>query len=156
MWERQHEGWAIRNIKLRFSRKLLFAWGLIASFSGELFPGSTFDGVDDAHERLVRLADLIGEQTSVTPLDLVARVALETGDRDVARQIFSSYDSFLAVMSDPVARKTLEELPFEDSETDETYNRLREASREFRKGMNALFFDAHPNLKKLIREYGVF
>lgn len=33
---------------------------------------------------------------------------------------------------------------------------LRMVSREFRKGIDALFFDAHPNLKRLIREYGVF
>ncbi len=156
MWERHHEGWAIRNIKLRFSRKLLFAWGLLASFAGELFAGPAFDGVTDDHERLVRLSNLIGEQTNVAPLDLLARVVLETNDATIARQIFSSYDEFLRMLIDPETRGALQQVPFEQSETDPTYGSLRVTSREFREGMNALFFDAHPRLRELIREYGVF
>lgn len=156
MWERSQEGWAIRNIKLRFSRKLLFVWGLIASFSAELFPDSVVDDVEEPHERLVRLAGVIAGQTNVTPLDLLARVTLQIDDAEVVRQIFSSYDAFLQVMNDAVSRKTLENLPFEAADTDPVYLGLREASREFRKGMNALFFDVHPKLRNLIREYGVF
>ena len=156
MWERQHAGWAIRNIKLRFSRKLLFTWGLLASFAGELFADPTFAAVTDEHERLVRLSHLIGEQTNISPLELLARVVLEAGDASVARQIFSSYDEFLRVLHDPMARKELKELPFDSGESDGTYGSLRATSREFRKGINALFFDLHPRLKELIREYGVF
>ena len=93
MWERRHEGWAIRNVKLRFSRKLLFIWGLLASFAGELFAGDELEGIADEHERLARLSNLIREQTDVTPLELLARIVLETGNTTVARQIFSAYDS---------------------------------------------------------------
>jgi predicted nucleotidyltransferase len=156
MWERQHEEWAIRNVKLRFSRKWLFVWGLLASFAGELFPGSTFDDVDDDHERLLRLSNLIGQQTAVAPLDLLARAVLEIDDDSIARRIFSSYDVFLAAITDPANRKALEDLPFEESDSDPLYNSLRATSREFRQGINALFFDKHRKLVELIREYGVF
>lgn len=107
-------------------------------------------------ERLVRLSDLIREQTDVSPLDLLARSVLETGNAALARQIFSAYDEFLSVMIDPAARQALEKVPFEMAESDPTYGRLRIESREFRKGINSLFFDVHPKLKDLVREYGVF
>jgi len=155
MWERQHEQWAIRNIKLRFSRKLLFAWGLLASFAGELFAGELV-AVEQEQERLLRLSSLVAEQTEVTPIELVARVVLETGDEEVARRIFSSYDEFLRVLADPPSREALKRVKFEEADHDATYGHLREVSREFRKGIDALFFDAHPKLKGLIRDYGVF
>lgn len=50
MWERDRDGWGARNIKLRFSRKLLFIWGLLASFSGILFESSTLQDSDDEDE----------------------------------------------------------------------------------------------------------
>jgi hypothetical protein len=156
MWDRQHEGWAIRNIKLRFSRKLLFAWGLITSFAGELFAGGVFEGVDDTHERLTRLSEIIRQQTNVTPLELVALMVLETGDDALARQIFSSYDVFLRAMSDTGQRKHLEDLPFGSAATDAMYHDLQSESRRFGEGITALFFDAHPKLPKLIRKFGVF
>ncbi len=60
------------------------------------------------------------------------------------------------MLSGPDARDALKSLKFEDSESDKTYAHLREISREFRKGIDSLFFDLHPQLKRLIREYGVF
>ena len=156
MWESHHHEWAIRNIKLRFSRKILFVWGLLASFAGELFVGSTFDGVTDEQERLIHLASLVGEQTEVPPLDLLARIVLETSDEALARQIFGAYDEFLRVLSDPVSRDELKRLPFADRDKDGAYGALRAVSREFRKGINALFFARHRKLADLIRDYGVF
>lgn len=37
-----------------------------------------------------------------------------------------------------------------------TYTELRKLSRDFREGINALFFDQHPQLRVLIRKFGVF
>lgn len=156
MWERQREGWGIRNVKLRFSRKVLFIAGLLAAFAGELFAPPELDQVENDDVYFLMLAELILTQTDVPPLELLARVVLESGDDDIADAIFSSYDQFLSVLADPEARQRLEAVRFEDALNDTTYAGLRDVSQRFRDGVTRLFFDVHPKLPKLIRDFGVF
>jgi hypothetical protein len=157
MWERDKSGWATRNIKLRFSRKLLFAWGLLASFAGDLFPSPALTACSDPEEFVRLLADLIRQQTDVTPLDLVARVAADTRVKaETAKRIFGSYDEFLSRLSDPALRKHVDDVPFERAPDDEVYGELRTISHAFREGISSLFFDEHPKLPELLRRYGVF
>lgn len=156
MWERQRQGWGIRNVKLRFSRKVLFIWGLLAAFSGDLFASPDLHRVDNDDDYYLMLAELIRTQTDVPPLELLARVVLETEDRDVADRIFTSYDQFLAVLADPDARARLEAVRFENALEEPAYADLREASQRFRDGVTRLFFDVHPTLTRLVREFGVF
>lgn len=156
MWERDRKGWGIRNVKLRFSRKLLFIWGLLASFSGELCPTEEMSSAKTDDEYLFLLAELIRQQTDVTPLELLARAVLETNDATIADRIFSSYDHFLGILGDPIARKRLEAVQFGEATSDPTYDDLRETSRQFRNGLTELFFDKHPKLPQLVRDFGVF
>jgi predicted nucleotidyltransferase len=156
MWERQRMGWGIRNIKLRFSRKVLYIWGLLASFSAELFAPEDLRNVDDDEEYLLRLAEVIREQTDVAPLELLARVVVESTDDEIAREIFSTYDEFLSVLANPDMRKHLEGVRFDNALNDAVYARMREVSQQFRDAVTRLFFDAHPKLPGLIRIYGVF
>ena len=156
MWERNRKEWGIRNIKLRFSRKLLFVWGILAALSGELWPSDEMATASNEEEYLLLLLNLIREQTDVSPLNLLAQAVQQTNDNEIADSIFSSYDHFLDVLADPIAREKLATVQFEDAPTDETYDDLRETSRKFREGITSLFFDAHPKLPKLIRDYGVF
>ena len=102
------------------------------------------------------LAELIRTQTDVPPLELLARVVLDAGDDVVADAIFSSYDQFLGVLADSEARKRLEDVRFEEALDEPTFGNLRDASQRFREGVTRLFFDVHPMLPKLIRDYGVF
>ncbi len=160
MWERTQQGWAIRNIKLRFSRKLLFVWGLLASFSAQLFQTEDLASADrerNEEEYLMLLSELIRQQTEITPLELLARVASDPRvPLETAGKIFSAYDEFLAALSNPDTRERLKLLPFGKAATDDVYGPLREASTRFREGINDLFFDHHPDLARLIRRYGVF
>jgi len=156
MWERQREGWGIRNVKLRFSRKVLFIWGLLASFAAELFPSPELHQVENDDEYYRLLSNLIRSLTDVSPLELLARVVLDCEDRDVGDAIFSSYDRFLGVLANPEARTKLEEVVFEEALAEPAYAGLRDTSQRFREGVTRLFFDAHPKLPGLIRQYGVF
>ncbi len=158
MWERTHDGWGIRNIKLRFSRKLLFVWGLLASFSGRLFDDAgslARAGTED--QFVLLLLELIREQTDTPPLELLARVASSSGVKnETALEIFSTYDEFLGALANPETRKHLEELPFDEAGTDPVYEALRRTSSKFRTGINDLFFEQHPLLPELIHKFAVF
>jgi predicted nucleotidyltransferase len=157
MWDRNREGWATRNVKLRFSRKLLFAWGLLASFAGKLFPTPTLEAAKDADEYVKHLAALIAQQTDVTPLDLLSRAASHVDVTDaVRRDLFGAYDTFLTIMADPSKRTELDKVPFEQASQHEVYSELRTESHRFRDAINSLFFEQHPQLKTLIRSFGVF
>lgn len=156
MWERQREGWGIRNIKLRFSRKLLFIWGLLAAFAGDVFAPDDLQQIANDDEYYLALAKLIASLTDVRPLELLARVVLQCDDEDLARDIFSSYDAFLNAVADEKMRQALEEVAFDGALHEPAYAGLREASHRFRLGVNSLFFDAHPKLPELIRMFGVF
>ncbi|HEX2833199.1 MAG TPA: nucleotidyltransferase domain-containing protein [Thermoanaerobaculia bacterium] len=156
MWERQREGWGIRNIKLRFSRKVLFIWGLIAAFAAELFPAPELAESANEDEYYRMLASLIRTLTDVPPLELLARAVLDCHDREVAELIFSSYDEFLGVLANAESREKLEKVAFEEALAEPAYAGLREASKRFREGVTRLFFDAHPKLPSLIRQFGVF
>lgn len=157
MWERRGKGWGIRNIKLRFSRKLLFVWGLLAAFSAKLFPSEALVQLEnDPQEYYLQLVEHVLRCTAVTPLELLARVVMQQASDETALLIFSSYNQFLLTLSDPEKREALERVTFEESETDPIYASLRGASRDFRNGINSLFFDNHSELAALIRQYGVF
>jgi hypothetical protein len=155
MWEREGKGWGIRNVKLRFSRKVLFIWGLLAAFSVELFPQAGLGEAEIEEVYLLLVTELIRAQTDVPPLELLARVVLES-ENDVADAIFSSYDQFLRVLADPDARKKLEAVQFDHALDEPAYAELRRVSQRFREGVTRLFFDDHPRLPKLIRNFGVF
>jgi predicted nucleotidyltransferase len=156
MWERQQDGWGIRNVKLRFSRKLLFIWGMLAAFAAEVFPTAELHEVENDDEYFLTLANHIGTLTEVAPLELLARVVLQCGDDGLAMAIFTSYDRFLSVLADPGSREALERVPFDAALDEPAYAGLRDASGVFREGVTRLFFDVHPQLRDLIRKFGVF
>jgi predicted nucleotidyltransferase len=154
-WTRDNQGWALRSAKLRMSRKLTYAAGLLYSFGlAEAAADSSGSESIRKQQAIERLWILSGQP----PLDSVARTfAKATSLADAARGAFSAYDEFLAMLENAEIRDRLDKLPSEDADQDEHYQRVRVMGRQFQDGLSQLFItDESTQLPKLTREYGVF
>jgi hypothetical protein len=151
---RSGEGWAIRNIKLRMSRKLLYVAGLLACFRCHLDFDDDMFGNEGAWLGIVDLVDLIFYDT---PLDIVATFALKHRHLDVvSAKLFGAYDEFVGMLLNQGQREHLSKLPEGSGESDPGYQRAREVSHQFRDAALELFFDDKAGLGPLTRLYGVF
>ena len=152
------KGAAIRNLKLRMSRKLLYASGLLTCFGCHLglMQGPTlFPCKSDAntHECVACLR----ESMRRTPLEILASVFLRFPHlNDAGRTLFDAYDEFLGMLASDVTRDALEKLPPRPSPDDPVWSRARTLSHSFRDGLLRLFFDSKSGLHDLTRMYGVF
>jgi hypothetical protein len=152
---RSGEGWAIRNVKLRMSRKLLYVAGLLACFHPQLWFDDPGDRRIYEEERFQpEVVDMFHSIFSDYPLDILAGF-LDTAElHQTALPLFRAYDEFLGVLRDSDQRKHLETLSEAAAESDPVYQKAREASHQFRDGLLDLFFGKKLNL--LTRQYGVF
>jgi hypothetical protein len=155
-WEQSNQKWALRNAKLRMSRKLLFVGGLLICFSFELHPPEDRSSITlDRSTKAPSLADFLFGQMRFTPIDLVSRELLR-GDRpDTVKSLMNSYDGFMALLEDDESRRHLEDLKFEDVADDVVFRRVRELSHSFQEGLTELFF-GDEDLRQLVTKYGVF
>jgi hypothetical protein len=147
---REQDGrkWAIRNAKLRMSRKLLFASGLAFCLSCELAPPQEDMG-------------LFGRRPAEGPLPFISAAtafactpALEylasfvkafVQDQDkrqkIGKLIFGSYNEWLLLMADPDERASLESMSHEEAQRHPVFQQVREISKQFAKGLQLLFFN---------------
>lgn len=124
--DRFHEGFALRNIKLRLSRKLMYVSGLLACFRCELdHPEETERITFFQRDNALAVADFISNSLDKTPLDLTAETLSRYVDKPEAiSNLFSAYDSFIGILSDIEQRKHLEALLPENMNDDPIYKRL--------------------------------
>lgn len=152
------EGFAIRNIKLRMSRKLIFVSGLLACFSGHILLSapelSALIRTPDPHSEFVHHLRRVFAKT---PLEIVASVINRHEDLwPIGVKLFSAYDAFLGVLRDDQKRAHLENLKPEAEDGDSIYQELHQASHEFRDAVLSLFFHEGAGLNQLTRTYGIF
>jgi len=152
--------WALRNAKLRMSRKLIFAAGLLHCFFCHLDPAA-----DQARLALMAptrdvsaLTNYMEQQLLRTPLELVAKACLEQSiQTETVRSIFDNYDRFLAILDDPDRRSALEQaITHEDLRSSPVWKEIREVSRAFHASLVNLFLKDDEQLKNLTMKYGVF
>jgi len=153
-WQRSNAGWALRNTKLRMSRKLLFAKGMLLCFlCDEQFAGKPTNG--DSELINVELLEHCFELSRRSAVELLAWALLNFADDDTSRKVMNAYDKFLETLNDKDKRDHLKELKFGNPD-DPVFDEQRKNNREFRDGLETLFFDSHERLAKLTRRYGVF
>ena len=106
-----NQKWALRNAKLRMSRKLVFAAGLLRCFFCNL-DASAADARKSlgapTHE-VALLLEYLEDQFNSFPLETIASACLSLDiKKETALRIFDSYDKFLAVLDDQDKREELE------------------------------------------------
>lgn len=117
--DRDGKGWGLRNAKLRMSRKLIFASGLLVCFSSSLDPDLQNKISTDPNDVRFQLGNHIRDYVQLTPLEILERSTKRYSIPDsVAKELFDSYTKFLRVLDDEASRKALDELRSEDSGTD--------------------------------------
>jgi predicted nucleotidyltransferase len=154
--DRAGKGWGLRNAKLRMSRKLIFASGLLVCFSSRLDADLQNKISTDTNDVRFQLGNHIRDYVRLAPLQILERFIKRYDIPDsTARDLFDSYAKFLRILDDEASRKALDALRSEDSETDSTFQQIREISETFQGALDDIFFE-NRQIARLTREYGVF
>lgn len=148
-WNQDGQKWALRNAKLRFSRKLLAASGLAFCFSCELSPPESVEHslFGPQHDKTsAPFIDSAVEFARTPPLEVLAKfvdsfVHDTAKRREVSRLIFGSYDQWLQLLNDSEKRAALKDLDHRSAEKDETFQQIRTISKDFADGLKLLFFN---------------
>ena len=133
--------WVLRNAKLRTSRKMLFAGGILPV----LLCGLQADKSMSAF--LLRWFD-------APPVDRVAAAFLAYDAIAEGARALAAYDRWIAIQSDRDRRDELARLTYETREDSPVFDDVRKIGQEFERGLLALLFDT--GLQALARRYLVF
>jgi hypothetical protein len=140
--KRRGEGWGIRNVKLRTSRKMLFAGGLLPVLEcGRLHRD--------------QMPEFLAGRLGMPPTDRVAEAFLESGLIDAGGRTLGAYDEFIGLLNEQSFRRALEGVTRENSESSEEFAHATRLGRELQGGLLALLFETD-TLSRLIRDYAIF
>lgn len=154
--DRGGEGWGLRNAKLRMSRKLIFASGLLLCFSCNLDADLKNNISTEKDAIRLSLVNHIREWIRCTPLEIVARcMHAYNVPQNIQSDFFSSYASFLEVLDNRDSREKLSRLRAADSRKDPLFTHIKEISRVFESCLDNIFFE-NEQVRFLTRTYGVF
>lgn len=153
-WQRSNEGWALRNIKLRMSRKLLFVKGLLVCLLCDeaLSERKSHEDSTTIERDLLTYCHALSRRTAI---ELLADVLDRYATPETALKVMDAYEAFIGMLSDQGKRSHLESLPF-NAVDDGLFSEMREVSRSFRDGLETLFFDSNEQITRLTKRYGVF
>lgn len=142
---KEHEGpekWGLRNAKLRTSRKILFAGGLLPVL--ECF---RFD--------LKEIRGYLEAQLDMVPTDRIAQSFLEHNAVEPGARTFGAYDEFVGRMNDEEFRKALSGVVRDNCGDSSAFANVQRIGRELQDGLLALLYETHA-LPQVVRDYAIF
>jgi predicted nucleotidyltransferase len=158
-FDRGNEGYALRNIKLGMSRKLLFASGLLACF----WCDPIISKKKNQELSKQSLIDCLDTFLSLTPLERIAlfftthlKISESKSLRENAKELFCAYDIFLGLLNDSDKRKRLKVLRQDEEKSDEVFKEAWKTRKVFRNAIRDMFFGKDSPLRDHSIERGVF
>jgi hypothetical protein len=149
--------WALRNAKLRFSRKLIYASGLAFCLSCELDPpkqdlGLFGKGAADGPQPFIESAKRFAKTPTLEYLAKFVFAFVDDPDRRkrIATLIFGSYHEWMVLVGDKARRTALSNLTHGEAKTDPVFEEIRDRGSEFAKGLRLLFFNREEDLESPI------
>ena len=133
--------WVTRNAKLRTSRKLLFAGGLLPVLLCHLQPAQA-------------MSPFLTAWFAAPPKDRVAAAFLHYGAIEEGVRTFAAYDRWIAIMADEQARAELKSLTAKTRDASSLWNEIRAIGEALQRGLLALLFET--DLRPLAPQYSIF
>lgn len=139
---RAGEGWGLRNAKLRTSRKLLFASGLLP--------------VLRCHElAAAQIPDFLAAQLALPPTDRVADAFLRYENLIDGAAVFSAYDRFLRMIGDEQVRAELAAIDGRSAaDRSEAFAEATALGKVIDRGLIRLLFG--DGLRRVTEDYAIF
>ena len=133
--------WVTRNAKLRTSRKLLFAGGLIPILLCHRYEKE-------------QMKTFLLRWLPALPLDRLSAAFLWAQAESEGARALDAYDRWLAIMQDSQARAELETLTRHTRHDSDLFREIKTIARQFERPLLTLLFDS--KLRQLSRELLVF
>ena len=136
------EKWGLRNAKLRTSRKILFAGGLLPI-------------LDCARLTRATIPEFLEGQFDMPPTDRLAHAFLEHGAIDAGGRALGAYDEFLGLMNDEGFRGRLLAVTRRSADESAEFTTVRRLGGNLEAGLLALLFESE-SLPEVVRDYAIF
>ncbi|HMG69175.1 MAG TPA: hypothetical protein VK588_15865 [Chitinophagaceae bacterium] len=144
--EQQGKKWALRNIELRMSRRLIFVKGLLMCF--KIY--NTALSRDKIKQELRKFV-------SQKPLQFMVSVFEENDVPDnYIVDLLDAYDKYLGMLNDEQFRDHLKNLLMHKAYEDPKFEEARANSHKFQNTLNKIFIGEKNKVSEFTLKYGVF
>jgi hypothetical protein len=133
--------WVSRNAKLRTSRKLLYAGGLVPVLLCHLIPAAD-------------MRAFLSRWLKAPPTDRLAAAFLLCAAGDEGARTLGAYDRWVALMRNEDAREALKNLRQADRPESPLWAEIHQIGEDFQRGLMALLFSTP--LRPLAPQYAIF